>query len=110
MRISTASSNAKDSAQPISLLLALHTGMRDHAYHAMLKMMLMPQLDEALTHMSGSMVRWGLREWEQLDLAKTASHQCRLAMMELGVWWEVKSLGNLERNAKKGGRVELPSL
>jgi len=59
----------------MSIPSALHPGKRDHVYHDELKMMPMPQLDEALTHMSGSMVGWGLREQEQLELAKMASHE-----------------------------------
>src|SRR5882724_10987091 len=51
VRISMAISRVMDSAQLISLPLALHPGVRDHAYHIFPKMMLMPQLDEASTHM-----------------------------------------------------------
>src|SRR5882672_10477404 len=99
-----------DLAQPMSLLSFFQPGRRDHAYQRLPDTMPIPQVEDASTHMSGSTERRGLRDREQSERSKTASHHCRLSVMDLGAWRRAKSSRNFEMNAVNGGRVECPSL
>jgi len=68
-----------------------------------------PQFMDALTHMPRSTECLGIRECGVHGTPRIASHHWRFLVTGFVIWWQVYSLGNLERNDKRGGRNVQPS-
>jgi len=107
--IITTSSRAIDSAQPMSLPREFHPATSFQAAQWSAMITPMPQPVDASIQMFGSTMRHGVSEWGTQGIAKIACHQYRSSNISLGMWWPMKSFGNLERNEEREGRKAWPS-
>jgi len=97
---------ATDLAQLISLSSWSQPRRRCHADQYSFTTKPMPQDEDALTQMSGSVVQQGTREQEPPRVDNIDFHHLALSKMEHRAWWREKSLQNFEINEESGGRVD----
>ena len=69
----------------------------------------MRQSVDTSTHTSGSTCCLSSNDWVVHGMHKRTCHHCKLSITGLGMWWQMKSLGNLDRNYERGGRNAWPS-